>query len=72
MEVIPKKWRVQIGPNKLAEFNIDDPILVSSKKWPNSPHIVYQTPEKRADRGAKRRHILVELVPVSRLIIGNH
>ncbi|WP_431702219.1 hypothetical protein [Pseudomonas sp. BR20] len=72
MEIIPKKWRVQIGPNKLAEFNIDVPILVLSKKGQKSPHIVYQTPEKRADRGAKRRHTLVQLVPVSRSIIGNH
>jgi hypothetical protein len=72
MEVISKKRRVQSGPNKVAEVNIDDPILVPSKEGPKSPHIGYQTPGKRAGGGAKRGHILLKLVPVSRSRIGIH
>ncbi|TWR60275.1 polymorphic toxin type 47 domain-containing protein [Pseudomonas grimontii] len=59
MEVISKKRRVQSGPNKVAEVNIDDPILVPSKEGPKSPHIGYQPPGKRAGGGAKRGHIVV-------------
>ena len=68
----PTEWRVQSGPNRGAEVNIDDPILVPSKEGPKSPHIGYQTPGKRAGGGAKRGHILLELVPVSRSRIGIH
>ncbi|RDS92667.1 RHS repeat-associated core domain-containing protein, partial [Pseudomonas fluorescens] len=68
----PTEWRVQSGPNRGAEVNIDDPILVPSKEGPKSPHIGYQTPGKRAGGGAKRGHILLKLVPVSRSRIGIH
>ncbi|WP_072434425.1 polymorphic toxin type 47 domain-containing protein [Pseudomonas sp. NFR02] len=66
----PTEWRVQTGPNRGAEVNIDDPMLVPSKEGPKSPHIGYQTPGKRGDGGAKRGHILLQLVPVSRSRIG--
>ncbi|WP_338476783.1 RHS repeat-associated core domain-containing protein [Pseudomonas khavaziana] len=66
----PTEWRVQSGPNRGAEVNIDDPMLVPSKEGPKSPHIGYQTPGKRAGGGAKRGHILLKLVPVSRSKIG--
>ncbi|MFQ6595211.1 MULTISPECIES: RHS repeat-associated core domain-containing protein [Pseudomonas] len=66
----PTEWRVQNGPNRGAEVNIDDPGLVPSKEGPKSPHIGYQTPGKRTVGGAKRGHILLELVPVSRSKVG--
>ncbi|MBY8943254.1 polymorphic toxin type 47 domain-containing protein [Pseudomonas tolaasii] len=66
----PTEWRVQRGPNRGAEVNIDDPMLVPSKEGQKSPHIGYQTPGKRAGGGARRGHILLELVPVSRAKIG--
>ncbi|WLG30261.1 RHS repeat-associated core domain-containing protein [Pseudomonas lurida] len=66
----PTEWRVQKGQNRGAEVNIDDPTLVPSKEGPKSPHIGYQTPGKRSGGGAKRGHILLELVPVSRSKIG--
>ncbi|MBW4796174.1 polymorphic toxin type 47 domain-containing protein [Pseudomonas tolaasii] len=44
--------------------------LVPSKEGQKSPHIGYQTPGKRAGGGARRGHILLELVPVSRAKIG--
>ncbi len=66
----PTEWRVQRGPNKGAEVNVDDPTLVPSKEGPQSPHIGYQTPGKRAGGGATRGHILLELLPVSRSKIG--
>lgn len=53
-----------------AEVNIDDPLLLPSKEGPKSPHIGYQTPGKRAGGGAKRGHILLKLVSVSRSKIG--
>ncbi|AYG08578.1 hypothetical protein D7M10_16395 [Pseudomonas fluorescens] len=69
-KTFPTEWRVQKGPNRGTEVNIDDPTLVSSKKGPQSPHIGYQTAGKRAGGGAVRGHILLELLPVSRSRIG--
>jgi RHS repeat-associated protein len=66
----PTEWRVEKGPNKGAEVNIDDPTLIPSKEGPQSPHIGYQTPGKRAGGGAVRGHILLELLPLSRSKIG--
>ncbi|MCD7041233.1 polymorphic toxin type 47 domain-containing protein [Pseudomonas sp. MAFF 311096] len=68
----PTEWRVENGPKKGAEVNIDDPTLVFSKKGPQSPHIGYQTPGKRVGGGAVRGHILLDLLPVSRSKIGEH
>ncbi|QOY73300.1 hypothetical protein IH404_09655 [Pseudomonas sp. OST1909] len=62
----PTEWRVQSGPNRGVEVNIDDLLLVPSKEGPKSPHIGYQTPGKRSGGGAKRGHILLKLVPLSR------
>ncbi len=56
--------------NKRAEVNIDDPLLVPSTDGPSSPHIGYQTAGKRGTGGAKRGHLLLELLPVSRSKIG--
>ena len=66
----PTQWRVQSAPNRGAEVNIDDPLLLPSKEGQKSPHIGYQTPGKRAGGGAKRGHILLKLVSVSRSKIG--
>ncbi|NVZ92215.1 RHS domain-containing protein, partial [Pseudomonas yamanorum] len=66
----PTEWRVLRGANKGAEVNIDDPTLVPSTKGPASPHVGYQTAGKRSGGGAKRGHILLELIPVSRSKIG--
>ncbi|MBT2371259.1 RHS domain-containing protein [Pseudomonas fluorescens] len=66
----PTEWRVLTGPRKGAEVNIDNPQLVPSTDGPSSPHIGYQTSGKRGDGGAKRGHILLELLPVSRSKIG--
>ncbi|MBC3339058.1 type IV secretion protein Rhs, partial [Pseudomonas proteolytica] len=66
----PTEWRVQKGPNRGTEVNIDDPVLVSSKQGPQSPHIGYQTAGKRTDGGAVRGHILLKSLPVSRSRIG--
>lgn len=68
----PTEWRVENGPKKGAEVNIDDPTVVFSKKGPQSPHIGYQTPGKRSGGGAVRGHILLELLPVSRSKIGEN
>ncbi|CRM73282.1 Cell wall-associated polypeptide CWBP200 [Pseudomonas sp. 35 E 8] len=66
----PTEWRVEKGPKKGAEVNIDDPTLVPSKQGPQSPHIGYQTHGKRIDGGAVRGHILLKVLPVSRSKIG--
>ncbi|KAA0951251.1 type IV secretion protein Rhs, partial [Pseudomonas sp. ANT_H14] len=66
----PAEWRVLRGPNKGAEVNIDDPALIPTTKGPASPHAGYQTVGKRGYGGAKRGHILLELLPVSRSKIG--
>ncbi|MGF6094367.1 RHS repeat-associated core domain-containing protein [Pseudomonas sp. 18175] len=69
-KTFPTEWRVEKGPNRGAEVNIDDPTLVPSKEGPSSPHIGYQTPGKRGGGGATRGHIFIDLVPVSRSKIG--
>ncbi|VVN44834.1 hypothetical protein PS664_05733 [Pseudomonas fluorescens] len=66
----PTEWRVLDGPNKGAEVNIDNPLLVPSTDGPRSPHIGYQTAGKRGTGGAKRGHVLLELLPISRSRIG--
>ncbi|WP_176463023.1 polymorphic toxin type 47 domain-containing protein, partial [Pseudomonas gelidaquae] len=66
----PTEWRVSDGPNKGAEVNIDNPLLVPSTNGPRSPHIGYQTAGKRGAGGAKRGHILLNITPVSRSRIG--
>jgi hypothetical protein len=66
----PTEWRVLEGKNKGAEVNMDDPRLVPSTDGPASPHVGYQTPGKRGGGGARRGHILLNLLPVTRSRIG--
>ena len=55
----PVEWRSKEG----AEVNID---LGHTKNGPDFPHIGYQTAGKRGLGGAKRRHIIVDSVPINR------
>ena len=59
----PVEWRVESGPNKGAEVNVDNSHLHNG---PDAPHVGWQTAGKRGSGGAKRGHILLDDVEYHR------
>jgi hypothetical protein len=59
----PTEYRVESGPNRGAEVNID---MEHARAGPDVPHVGWQTPGKRAAGGGARGHILLDYVEYNR------
>ena len=66
----PVEWKIDSGPFRGAEVNIDDPTLVPTSQGPADPHVGYQGPGKRTSGGRVRGHIILDRVPVTRGRLG--
>lgn len=65
-KVRPVQYEVLSGPNRGAQVNIDDPLVVKTSEGPANPHVGFQRPGKRRSGQGQRGHIILNEVLVTR------